>query len=522
MNNEKKRTPLSRLLRKHLLAVASAVTILLSGLGAFAVLDSQTGSAQAAQPPAHSVARHTAPAPQKAGPPRMLENGAPFSFADLVERVSPAVVTVTVEEDLQPAAEYNMQDLPEPFRNFFNQFGGGQLNVPHRAIAMGSGFIIDKSGYIVTNNHVVANGKKITVKLSDGRQFNARLIGADKATDIALLKINTKSPLPAVEFGDDRQVRVGDWVIAVGNPFGLSNTVTAGIVSSIGRNIGNGPYTDYIQIDAPINRGNSGGPTFDLRGKVIGMNSMIYSPSGGSVGIGFAIPASTIRDIVEQLKAHGHVSRGYLGVEIQDVTPEIAASFGSKDAKGAIVATVVPGGPAAKAGFKPGDVVLAINGKSVQDSRDLTRRVAAIPAGANATFTISRNGAPKTLTAKIGERKVEQIASNVQSHNPGAATTGEAMGLGLAALTPDVRQEYGLSSHVNGVLITKVDPDSDAADKGIQPGDVVESVANKPVHTPNDIKAMVASAHAAGRSSVLLFVSGSNGPHFVALKIGKT
>jgi serine protease Do len=525
MNDDNNKNPEKFGTKKRLLAAVSAAALLLGGLGVFGLMDLQ--SAAAAPPQAHIApppARPAAPPPQehRATPPRMLENGAPFSFADLVERVSPAVVTVTVEEEMQPSAEFDTEDLPEPFRNFFNQFGNGGQMRPHKAIAMGSGFIIDKSGYIVTNNHVVAGGKKITVKLQDGRQFDAHLVGTDKDTDIALLKVKAKGPLPAVEFGDDRQVRVGDWVIAVGNPFGLSNTVTAGIISSIGRNIGNGPYTDFLQIDAPINRGNSGGPTFDLRGRVIGMNSMIYSPSGGSVGIGFAIPSSTVHDVVNQLQAHGHVSRGYLGVNIQSVTPEIAASIGSKESKGAIVASVVPGGPAARAGFMQGDIVLAINGKSIEDSRDLTRRVAGIPAGANATFTISRNGAAKTLTAKIGQRDDQKIAlNNGQPHAPAAATTGEAMGLGLAAVTPDVRREYGLNNAVNGVLITKVDPDSDAADKGLQTGDVVLAIANKPVHTPEQVKALIAAAHAQGRSTVLMLVTGNGGQRFVALKIGQ-
>jgi serine protease Do len=456
----------------------------------------------------------------------MLENGAPFSFADLVERVSPAVVTVTVEQQMKPES-FNPEELPEPFRDFFNQFGGNGgsgrrgFSMPRKAVAMGSGFVIDRSGDIVTNNHVVQDGKKITVKFPDGREFTAKLLGSDEATDIALLKIKSDKPLPSVEFGDDHAVRVGDWVIAVGNPFGLSNTVTAGIISSIGRDVGNGPYTDYLQIDAPINRGNSGGPTFDLRGKVIGMNSMIYSPSGGSVGIGFAIPSSTIHDVVSELEAHGRVDRGYLGVQIQNMTPEIAASLGAHEEKGAIVASVLGGGPAAKAGFQPGDVVLAINGKTVEDARDLTRRVATLPAGMKAAFTISRGGAQKTITATIGARKEEKVASNdgPQRNSSAMASTGEAMGLGLTSMTPDVRRNYNLDDHVNGVLITRVDPDSDAADKGIQPGDVVVSVGNKPVHTPQEIKAQIAGAHASGRKSVLMLVDGNNGQRFVALKI---
>jgi serine protease Do len=506
--------------RSRLLAAVSAGAILFLGLGGFSLLPAST---PAPHPKAPAQVVHAAPPPAPShSTPRMLENGAPFSFADLVERVSPSVVTVTVEEEIQPTQDMVPDNLPEPFRNFFNQFGGGnaQPQRPRKAVAMGSGFIVDKSGYIVTNNHVVQDGKKITVKLPDGREFDAHVVGADQATDVAVLKVKSDKPLPAVEFADDRQVRVGDWVIAVGNPFGLSNTVTAGIVSSLGRDVGNGPYTDFIQIDASINRGNSGGPTFNLQGRVIGMNSMIFSPSGGSVGIGFAIPSSTIRDVIAQLEAHGRVARGWLGVEIQTLTPEIAASMGSKETKGAIVATIVPGGPAAKGGFQQGDLVLALNGKAVEDSRDLTRRVAALPAGATAAFTVVRGGAPKTLTVKIGERKDQQVASNAPAKPQiGNANTGEAMGLGLASMTPDIRREFNLESGINGVLVTRVDPNSDAADKGIQPGDVVVSVANRSVHTPQDIKSRIADAHAAGRNTVLVLVTGNGGQRFIALKI---
>jgi serine protease Do len=409
--------------------------------------------------------------------------------------------------------------MPAPFRDFFRQFGVNPRQVPRHAIAMGSGFIINKAGFIVTNNHVVEDGQKITVKLKDGRKFTAKLIGTDPATDIALLKIKAKKPLPIVQFANDRHVRVGDWVVAVGNPFGLSNTVTAGIVSSLGRSIGNGAYTDYIQIDAAINRGNSGGPTFDIEGKVIGMNTMIYSPSGGSVGIGFAIPSSTIHEVVDQLKAHGKVTRGWLGVEIQNFTPEMAASIGNKDMLGAIVAKVVPGGPAAKAGFKQGDVVLAVNGSPVTDSRDLTRRVGGLPVGGNANFTVMRNGKKLTLKAHIAKRTKQEVASNDTGGDHGHSGTGESLGLGLASMTPDLRRMYNVDPNMHGVLITKVKPDSDAADKGIRPGDVVISIGNREVRTPGDVSARVKDAKSAGRSSVLVLIATQNGERFVALKI---
>jgi serine protease Do len=511
--------------KTQLLAGVSAAIIVALSVGAFA-------APAPSKPAPHPTAQIARPAPvaQPARPmpmpaaatPRMLENGAPFSFADLVERVSPSVVTVTVEEEIQPTQDMVPDNIPEPFKNFFNQFGqGGQPQRPRKAVAMGSGFIIDRGGFIVTNNHVIEKAKKITVKFTDGHELDAHLVGTDPATDIAVLKVKADRPLPAVEFVDDRQVRVGDWVIAVGNPFGLSNTVTAGIVSSIGRDVGNGPYTDFIQVDAPINRGNSGGPTFNLQGRVIGMNSMIFSPSGGSVGIGFAIPSSTIREVIAQLESKGRVARGYMGVQIQAVTNEIAASMGRKDSKGAIVTTIVPNGPAAKAGFQQGDLVLALNGKPVDDNRDLTRRVAMIPAGANATFTVDRGGKPLTLTVKIGERKETQEADNGAPQRPQqpGANTGEAMGLGLASVTPSIRQQFNLEGNVNGVVVVRVDPNSDAADKGIEAGDVVVSVANRSVRTPQDVKSRIADAHAAGRNTVLVLVSGSAGQRFLALKI---
>ena len=368
-------------------------------------------------------------------------------------------------------------NIPAPFRDFFNQFSNGQKPPAAPAISAGSGFIIDKAGYVVTNNHVVDASKKITVKLPDGRSFTAKLIGTDAATDIALLKITSDKPLPTVEFGDDKKLRVGDWVVAVGNPFGLSNSVTAGIVSSLGRNIGTGQqYTNFIQIDAPINRGNSGGPTFDLRGQVIGMNSMIFSPSGGSVGIGFAIPASLIHEVVDQLKAHGHVTRGYLGVNIQSVTPDIASSLGLKDDKGAMVAEIVPGGPAAKAGFEQGDIVTAIDGQAVDDSHDLTRRVASC---ADRPGRDLHRLAPGQADPDQGHhrRPARRAAGGLQRAGNGAMlapASASAAGLGLSSLTPEASKNFNLADNViAGVVITKVDPDSDAADKGLQPGDVV-------------------------------------------------
>jgi serine protease Do len=513
------RLPRPSLRQRRLLALSSAATILVVGLGAFALLP-QVRPLEIADHAPMQLAANAAGRPT----PRMLDNGTPFSFADLVERVSPAVVSIR-SETVTTESDSDNENLPAPFRNFFNQFGQGRHAQPHRAISAGSGFIIDKTGYIVTNNHVIDASKKITVTLPDKREFTAKLVGTDPSTDIALLKIKSDKPLPTVEFGDDKRLRVGDWVIAVGNPFGLSNSVTAGIVSSIGRDIGESSqqYTNFIQIDAPINRGNSGGPTFDLRGQVIGMNSMIFSPSGGSVGIGFAIPASLIHDVVAQLKEHGKVVRGWLGVEIQPVTPAIASAMGLKDDKGALVASVVPNSPAAKAGFQQGDVVTAIDGQGVDDSRDVVRRVAALTVGRSSTFTVSRQGKTDQVKVTIGQRPDEKVAMNAPGGGNSGSASASAMGLGLSSLTPEARKAYNLGDDVSGVVITKVDPESDAADKGLQPGDVVVKVGAHAVHTPADVQSGVAEAQKGGHKSVLMLVARqSGGTVFVAVDIGQT
>jgi serine protease Do len=515
------RLPKPSLRQRRMIAMGTAAAIVVVGLGAFALL-----------PPVRAIQTAGAPTMVAANDgdtraPRMLENSAPFSFADLVERVSPAVVTIT-SETTTTENETDSENIPAPFRDLFNQFGQGQKPAqPHKALSAGSGFIIDKAGYVVTNNHVVDASKKITVKLPDGRSFTAKLVGTDAATDVALLKIASDRPLPTVEFGNDKTLRVGDWVVAVGNPFGLSNSVTAGIVSSLGRsNIESSQqYTSFIQIDAPINRGNSGGPTFDLRGQVIGMNSMIFSPSGGSVGIGFAIPATLIHDVVGQLKAHGHVTRGYLGAMIQSVTPEIASSLGIKDNKGAMVAELVPGGPAAKAGFEQGDIVTAIDGQAVDDATDLTTRVAAVPAGQATTFSVSRQGKLMQVKVTIGTRPDERVASNAPPKDGMLApSSANAAGLGLSSLTPESKKSFNIAETViTGAVITKVDPDSDAADKGLQPGDVVMRVGNRIVRTPTDFQTGVAEAKKGGRTSVLLLVAHSQGgTGFVAIDIDKT
>jgi serine protease Do len=461
-----------------------------------------------------------ATAPLLPNSPRLVPSSQQFSFADLVERVSPAVVSVQVdvERGMQPSA---MPDIPPPFREFFRRFdgpNGRNFRAPQtfRSQASGSGFIVDTSGYIVTNNHVVESAQRITVKLSDGRELDATLIGSDKDTDVALLKVEA-SNLPTVALGDDRRLRVGDWVVAVGNPFGLGGTVTAGIVSSIGRDIGNGPYTDYIQIDAPINRGNSGGPTFDIGGRVVGMNTAIYSPSGGSVGIGFAVPASTIQAVVDQLRTTGSVDRGWLGVQIQDFTPELASSMNLKDTKGAIIAEVVNGSPAERAGFVQGDVVVAVNGTDVADSKVLTRQVASLKAGQSASFTVLRDGARRTLTATIERRDPARLASSEEA--PSAQPS--SLGMSLMPINPAVRQQYELDDEMAGVLVASVDPGGEAARKGLRAGDVIKRVGSTPVQLPSDVARAIDEAKRMGRETVAVLVANDDGERFVALRIAQ-
>ncbi len=552
MMNESSGNPTSSPKRRLRTTVAAAALVALS-FGAGGMVFQGQPDAPAGRVPTqtyslnetgnlHNVAAVTS---RSAAAPRLLEQGMPFSFADLVEHVSPAVVTVRVERTRErgQTGGQGLDDIPAPFRDFFRNFGGrdgqqgqnqqgqqgpgrgGRGPQTFRSEAMGSGFIIDATGYIVTNNHVIEEGNKISVKLPSGREYTAKLIGADKDTDVALIKVDGVTDMPTVAFGDDSRLRPGDWVVAVGNPFGLGGTVTAGIVSSIGRDIGNGPYTDYIQLDAPINQGNSGGPTFDLSGRVIGMNTAIFSPSGGSVGIGFAIPASTVKAITDQLRSSGAVSRGWLGVQIQSLTPDMAASLGSGTEKGAIVASVVDGSPAEKAGFQQGDVILTLNGANVDDSRDLTRKVASLLVGDRANFTVLREGKRQNVTALIAKRDEQQMASATPPQ-PGPVNRGAApssttsLGMELMPLTDATRSQYNVEGNVNGVVIGAVDANSEAAEKGFRPGDVIISVGNKNVRTPADIETGIADAKKAGRESVLLLVAGDQGQRYVALKVG--
>ena len=451
--------------------------------------------------------------PQAIAPPA----GAPLSFADLIQRVSPAVVSISVRQKAgaQAGGDDADENLPPGLEEFMRRFP--QKGPRRTPTALGSGFIIAQNGTVVTNNHVVEDADDITVRLSDGRELKAELVGTDEGTDLAVLKIKGGGSFPYVTFDRTPSVRVGDWVVAVGNPFGLDGTATAGIVSAKGRrDYGNTSYVDFLQIDAPINRGNSGGPAFDVHGNVIGVNSAIFSPTGGNVGIGFAIPSDTAARVVDQLMSSGHVTRGWLGVQVQPVDREIASSIGLADAKGAIVAGVTAGSPAAAAGIKQGDVILTFNGAAVEDSRALTQRVGSAPIGRDARLEIQRDGQRRTVNVRLGERPSEtQLASADPRQTPGADTPGtehsEGLGVSVRTVTSEDRRRFQIDGVEGGLVITNVTDNSILADRGVNVGDVILSVDRKPVRSADDLEAAVAQAERQNRP-VLLQVQGRSGP----------
>jgi serine protease Do len=388
------------------------------------------------------------------------------------------------------------------------------------ASALGSGFIIDPAGYIVTNHHVIAGADQISVRLADDTVLPATLIGSDEKSDLALLKVESPTPLPSTTWGDSDAARIGDWVIAIGNPFGLGGTVTAGIVSARGRDINSGPYDDFLQTDAAINRGNSGGPMFNVDGQVIGVNSAIYSPSGGSVGIGFAIPSVIAKNVIDQLREHGEVRRGWLGVRIQNVTEELAEGLRMDKPHGALVAAVTPDGPAAAAGIQQGDVIITFDGKTVPDSRKLPRMVAETPIGTAVDVVIWRKGEAVTLQVTLGELTEEAIAATSGSTPPSAADGKvTALGVTLASLTEALRAEHGLDAEVKGVLVTEVDPKGSAAAKDVQPGDVIVEVDQEEVASPGDVAKHIEQAKADGYRVVTLLLYRAGDFQWVAVRI---
>lgn len=498
--------------------------------GALAVGALVVGGAAAVSSPAL-----TEQTPAKVVSAEQQRGDLPRSFAGIVEQVSPAVISIQVTGRVETAQGQgpSLDEMPDEMREFFEKFFGDRMppGMPGQPgpeggpqqgpefQGAGSGFIVDAEGYAVTNDHVVGQADEIKVALKDGEVLDAEMVGRDEKTDLALIKIKTDKKLPHVNWGTSDDVRVGDWVVTVGNPFGLGHSVTAGIVSARGRTIGAGPYDDFLQIDAPINRGNSGGPAFDLTGKVVGVNTAIFSPSGGSVGIGFAIPSSMAQKVIAELKAHGKVERGWLGVHIQEVTPEIADSLGLQDDKGALVADVMPNGPAAAAGFKAGDLVLEVNGKTVKDVRALPRMVAELKAGSEAEFGIWRDGRRETLAVEIGKMPSEEQLAERSAPEPEAEQGSDVKGMKLAELDDRAREALGLDEGVSGAVVTGVANGSAAEDTGLQKGDVIVEAGGSPVNSPADVAERIETAEKQDKKAVLLRVKRGPQSRFVALPL---
>lgn len=442
------------------------------------------------------------------------------SFADVVERASPAVVNISVTKTLRPAAGPASGPMPfgrgGPLDEFFGRFFEmpDVPSPPRRSEGEGSGFIIDPEGYVVTNHHVVRGADEVVVTLSDGTQLDAEVVGEDPQMDLALLQLDAGERLPYVQFADSDDVRVGEWVLTIGNPFGLGGSVSAGIVSARGRDIRSGPYDDYLQIDAPINRGNSGGPVFNAGGDVIGVSTAIFSPNGGSVGIGFAIPSNRAAAVIQQLRENGTVERGWLGVQLQRLDQAVAESLGLDSAQGALIADVVPGGPADGAGLESGDVVTRFDGRSIGSVRDLTFAVAEAAPGRRVDVTVLRGGESRTLAVELGTRS-EGAAAAPRGSGGGWDRGGEApLGLRLAPLTERERARLEVPAGVEGVLVAGVRPGSPAAERGLRAGDVVVSVNRRPVASPGE----AAAALDAADGSVLLLVRRDGAQHFVAVE----
>jgi serine protease Do len=463
----------------------------------------------------------------------------PDGFADLAAKLLPSVVNISTTQTIKPdktakgkpAPHADPEDNPQsdqgsPFDDFLKEFFDkqGKTPMPRHAISLGSGFVVDPSGIVVTNNHVIADADAITVTFQDGTSYKAELIGKDLKTDLAVLRIKPAKPLAALKFGNSDATRVGDWVLAIGNPFGLGGSVTAGILSARAREINAGPYDDFLQTDAAINRGNSGGPMFNMAGEVIGINTAIYSPTGGSIGIGFAIPSDLAKPIVDQLEKFHHARRGWLGVNIQSVNDEIADTLGLKGkARGALVAAVQDGAPAKTAGILPGDIVLNFDGHDVADMHHLPRIVAETPIDKVVKVVVWRARKAVTLNVKIGELKENVTVAAAPKESPAApAPPGtKILGLTVANLTPELRSHYSIADATSGVVVTDVAHDSPASDKGLRAGDVIVEVTQQEVKTPQQIAAKIDEAKKQGHKSVLLLVDHGGDLHFVVLKIDK-
>ena len=465
---------------------------------------------------------------------------APDSFADLAARLLPAVVNISSSQTVlaqngggdHPDLGPEMPQFPpgSPFEQLFRDFlerhkGHANPDAPPRKLqSLGSGFIIDPQGIVVTNNHVIEGADEITVTLQDGTTLKASVVGRDTKTDLAVLKVKSDHPLPALAFGDSDHSRVGDWVLAIGNPFGLGGTVTAGIISARGRDIQQGPYDNFIQTDAPINRGNSGGPLFDMDGAVIGINTAIYSPSGGSIGIGFSIPSNLAKTVVEQLRDYGHPRRGWLGVKIQQVTPDIAESLGLKEPHGAMIASVDENGPAAKGKLRTGDIILKFGDQDVKEMHALPRIVAETEINKDVPVTVWRDGHEDTLNVKVGElpddqQPTQQASVKSDQSTPPKPLRLSGLGLQLAPITPEMRDKYQIAQDQKGVVITDVGQGTPAADRGLKAGDVIVEVQQEDVGSPADVQDRVEKVRRSGRGSVLFLVQSSDGLRWVPLSL---
>jgi len=447
----------------------------------------------------------------------------PAGFADMVERVKPSVISVKVTMKKATDVSENSDDegSGSPMERFFHQFGGpdgapqkpGHDGRRREMMGQGSGFFISSDGYAVTNNHVVEGADKVEVTTDAGKTYTAKVIGTDQRTDVALIKVEGGSDFPFAKLSEGK-ARIGDWVLAVGNPFGLGGTVTAGIVSASGRDIGSGPYDDFIQIDAPVNKGNSGGPAFNMQGEVVGVNTAIYSPSGGSVGIAFAIPASTVKTVIAQLKDKGTVSRGWIGVQIQPVTQDIADSMGLKQTEGALVAEPQKDGPAAKAGINSGDIITAVNGQSIKDARELARVIGGLAPGSAVKLDMLRNGKSKVVNLTLGQLpNAREAKADIDTDSKGS--TMEVPRLGMTVAPADKVDGAGK----NGVVVTNVDPKSAAADRGFKKGDVILEVAGKSVATPTDVREAIEAARTDKKNSVLMRLRSGDASRYVAVPL---
>ena len=488
---------------RRVLAAAPAKAVRAAALG-LALTLSQTGLAQA-------------------------QTAAPESFAELAETVSPSVVNITTSTTLAASDEGMMPEIPEgsPFEDFFRDFlerqedgmPGERPRRPNRGQALGSGFVISEDGYIVTNNHVIANADEIQIEFFSGETLDAEVIGTDALTDIALLKVESDNPLPFVTFGNSSEARVGDWVMAMGNPLGQGFSVSAGIVSARGRAL-SGSYDDYIQTDAAINRGNSGGPLFNMDGEVVGVNTAILSPNGGSIGIGFAMSSNVVKNVIAQLQEYGETRRGWLGVRIQDVTEDVAEALGLQEARGALV-TDVPEGPAAEAGMEAGDLILSFDGQEIEDTRELVRIVGETEVGSTVDVVVVRGDGEETLQITLGRR--EEAEGTIPASADGSGPIErEILGLTVSSLTPELREQLALGEEAEGLVVTGVADDSAAYEKGLRAGDLIAEAGQQKVTNAAELEERIADARDAGRKSILLLVRREGEPRFMALPLDES